>query len=226
MFDAIAPSYDLLNRLISLRQDLSWRRELVRRVSIEEPQDILDLAAGTCDLSIALAKALPECTVVAGDLSREMIRLGEAKAQQSGVEDQVLPVLCDAMAMPFRDECFDVVTCGFGVRNFDDSLGGLREMFRVLRPGGLVAVLELCEPRSPLLFSFYRLYAYKVIPLLGKLLGGNKGAYAYLPRSIAEVSQREEMAQLLRLAGFERVAYHLFIPDVCALYVGYRPSLK
>lgn len=226
MFDAIAPSYDLLNRLISLGLDRGWRAETVRRVRAEYPAEVLDLAAGTGDLSIDLAKALPQATVVAADISQEMLRRAQVKARKEELQEDILFVECDALEMPFRDDCFDVVTCAFGIRNFVDIPAALSQIHRVLRPGGMVAILELCEPRKEGLHALYRYHAFRIIPMLGRLIGRHEQAYRYLPQSIRHVPQREQMCAILRKQGWERVCYKTLFPDVCALYVAYKHSQR
>lgn len=223
MFDAIAPDYDKLNGLMSFGLDALWRKRAVKFVAQTGAADILDLAAGTGDFTIALSRALPSARIVAADLSQNMLKEAERKIQDLGLQ-QVSTVQCDALDLPFSDETFDVITCAFGVRNFSDLHEGLREMHRTLHPGGILVALELCEPSRPLSRLLYKFYAFGVIPLLGAILGHNHKAYAYLPQSIRLMEQRSRMCQALEDVGFIRPTYKVFFPGVCAMYVAYRAS--
>lgn len=225
MFDDIAPTYDLLNRINSLGLDQGWRRDLVRRVADQRPELILDLAAGTGDLSILLAKACEDATIVASDLSMGMLEIGVRKAREEGLS-QVKISVEDAMSLSFDDEHFDVVTCAFGVRNFESISRGYQEIYRVLRPGGMVAILELCRPTNVIVKAGYDLYVDGMIPKVAKLLGRNKEAYSYLGESIKMVPQRHRMIKLMQMAGFANTFYKVYIPGVCALYIGYKPMCK
>ncbi len=222
MFDDIAPDYDKLNHLISLGMDRSWRKSAVKRVADIGAQDILDLAAGTGDFTIALAQVLPEARIVAADLSAGMLSEAERKFGDLGLSC-VSTKVCNALDMPFDTATFDAVTCAFGVRNFSDLSQGLREMLRVLRPRGQAVILELCEPRGHLLHGLYKVYAFHVIPLMGSIVGHHRSAYSYLPKSIHNMTQREDMVTALTAAGFEQVGYKVFAPGVCAMYTAYKP---
>lgn len=223
MFDAIAPEYDRLNRLISFGLDSAWRRSAVKLVSRTGARSLLDLAAGTGDFTIALARALPTARIVAADLSQNMLREADRKFVERGLS-QVSTVQCNALHMPFREGRFDAITCAFGVRNFSDLRQGLSEMYRILRPGGVAVILELCEPDRPISRGLYKLHAFGVIPMLGAMLGNNRKAYAYLPESIHRMTQREGMTEVLEELGFERASFRVFPPGVCAMYVAYKPS--
>lgn len=225
MFDDIAPTYDLLNRINSLGLDQWWRRDLVERVAQEQPQLVLDLAAGTGDLSILLAKECTNATIVASDLSIGMLEIGSHKANEAGLS-QVKISVEDAMDLSFDDYHFDAVTCAFGVRNFESIARGYQEIYRVLRPGGMVAILELCEPTNLLLKAGYDLYVDGIIPNVAKWVGRNKEAYDYLGQSIKKVPQRQQMEKLMQMAGFVHTYHKVYAPEVCALYVGYKPKFK
>lgn len=223
MFDDIAPTYDLLNRVNSLGLDQLWRKDLVEHVAVERPELILDLAAGTGDLSLLLAEQCKGATVVASDLSINMLEIGVQKALRKGLS-QVKVSVEDAMDLSFEEEHFDVVTCAFGVRNFESIARGYQEMYRVLRPGGMVAILELCVPTNPITKAGYNLHVDQVIPFISQLLGRNKAAYQYLGESIRKVPQRRQMEGLMRMAGFINTYYKVYLPGVAALYVGYKPK--
>lgn len=222
MFDSIAPTYDVLNRINTLGLDILWRKDLVNQVAKERPARILDLAAGTGDLSVLLARACKKATVIAGDMSIGMLKIAKEKAEKEHLS-QIKIMEMDALRLPFAGEEFDAITCAFGVRNFGSIAHGYQEMYRVLRPGGMVAILELCEPQSSISHGIYDIHVYHVMPLLGSIIGHNKSAYEYLAKSIEKVPQREEMSQLMEEAGFIHTYHKVYFPSVCALYVGYKP---
>ncbi len=222
MFDTIAPTYDLLNRVNSFGLDIHWRKDLVNRVSNEHPSMILDLATGTADLSIMLAKKCNGATVVATDLSIGMLAIGEQKAREAGL-DQIKFALADALHLPFDNESFDVATCAFGIRNFESIQKGYEEFNRVLRPGGMVAVLELCEPESRLLNLAYNVHMRAIVPVISSFIGHHRDAYTYLADSIHKVPHRSGMEKLMQKAGLVNTYYKVYTPGVCCLYVGYKP---
>lgn len=223
MFDAIAPRYDLLNRLMTLGIDRSWRSLTVRTVKTTRPDAVLDLATGTGDLAIALAKAMPEARVVGADLSEGMIELGRKKVKEAGLDARISMYVADALALPFADNSFDAITIAFGVRNFERLAAGYAEMLRVLRPGGLLCVLELSVPASPIVRPFYNIYTRGFIPLMGRLISGDDSAYRYLPASIRAVPARQKMTALMSEAGFTNARFRSLTLGVCTLYTAQKP---
>lgn len=221
LFDRIAPKYDLLNRINSFGLDLCWRQDLVEQVYAERPRLVLDLAAGTGDLSIMLARK--GIKVVATDISIGMLELAVQKARRKGLENLKISV-ADALDLPFEDNHFDAVTCAFGVRNFSSILDSFKEAYRVLKPGGMVAILELCEPNNIFIRQGYGLHTRLMIPLMSEIIGGNSDAYRYLAKSISVVPQRAGMQGLMEAAGFQHTFYKVYPLGVCTLYVGYKPS--
>lgn len=224
MFDSIAPAYDFMNRAMTMGVDKLWRRRVVNKVKSLSPQRILDVATGTGDLAIKMARRIPGCTVTGIDLSEEMLRVGREKTEKAGLADRVSLMQADCLALPFKDGEFDCVTVAYGVRNFEKLARGYAEMFRVLRPGGMLAVLELSTPVSALALPFYRLYTKRIIPLAGKLVSKDTRAYSYLPESIAAVAQGEDMLDIIRSAGFTRAAFHPMTFGTCTFYSAYKPS--
>lgn len=218
MFDSIAPAYDTMNRLMTLGIDRRWRRKTVAEAVSGNPKAILDIATGTGDLAIALARAAEGATVTGVDLSEGMIEVGRRKVAEAGLAGRVSLSAADALALPFADNSFDVITVAFGVRNFEHLAEGYAEMLRVLRPGGKLCVLELTPPSSSLVRPFYAAYTRGVIPLVGKLISGDSDAYTYLPRSIAAVPARGAMTALIEGAGFEKAGFRSFTFGVCTLY--------
>lgn len=223
MFDRIAPDYDLLNKLNSCGLDRLWRRALVRSVAGTAPDIALDVASGTGDVAIALASACPDVQVVGMDLSEEMMTIGAAKVQCRGLSDRITFGAGDALAIDLPDRSVDAVTCAFGVRNFSSILDGYREFARVLRPGGIVAVLELTEPEEGPMREAYRLYTDLHLRRMARRHSSDPEAYDYLLQSITVAPSREEMRRLMRQAGLVKCRYRIFFPGVCGLYIGYKP---
>ena len=209
MFDRIAPVYDAMNRLMTAGLDRRWRRATVA-ATVRAGDRVLDAACGTGDLAIAARDA--GATVVGLDFSGEMLQRARRKAPE------LEWVQGDALALPFEDASFDAATIGFGVRNLDDLELGLRELRRVLRPGGRLGVLEITRPRG-VLRLFYSLWFDRIVPLLGKVLPGG-AAYAYLPASVRRFPPPEELARLLEEAGFASVEFRLFAGGIVALHTG------
>lgn len=225
MFDSIAPDYDLMNRAMTFGIDRLWRRKAVGMLRSVRHDDILDIATGTGDLAITLARRLRPCRVTGIDLSAEMVAIGREKVAKKGLADAVTLGIADCLALPFADSTFDVITCAYGVRNFADLLAGLREMHRVLRPGGTVMILELSTPTSPVVRPLYDLYAGKIIPAVGRMVSGSRSAYSYLPASIGAVPQREAMEALLAEAGFSSPSTLSLTFGTCAIYTALKPTL-
>lgn len=226
MFDSIAPAYDWMNRAMTLGLDKLWRRTAVNilRRSPRPINDILDVATGTGDLALEMAARLDPNSVVGIDLSEKMLEIGRRKASASSQGDVVKFETGDCLQLPFPDESFDAVTVAFGVRNFENLALGYSEIARVLRPGGIVLVLELSTPTSKIIRPLYDLYAGKVIPSVGKTVSKDSRAYTYLPESIAAVPQGDEMLALMRGAGLEETECRRLTFGVCSIYTGRRPS--
>lgn len=223
MFDNIAPSYDLMNRMMTMGVDRRWRRKCVGLVSKTSPKDILDLAAGTGDLTIALARRVPEARVTGVDLSESMLEVGRGKVRDAHLEERVTLVAGDALALPFGDDTFDAVTIAFGVRNFQDLYAGYSEMLRVLRPGGIMVVLELTPPASKVVRPFYRFYTGCIIPCVGRMVSKDTRAYTYLPESIAAVPARNDMTELMTSVGFEESRWKSLTLGVATIYTAVKP---
>lgn len=222
MFDRIAPSYDRLNHLLSFGIDRLWRRRATRRVAAAAPAAILDLAAGTGDWSLLLARRFPDARITGVDLSPEMLAAARRKAERRGLADRIRFEEGDAERLTAADGAFDLVTVGFGVRNFARLEQCLREMHRVLRAGGTLAVLELSTPRNPLWRTLYEFYGFRLLPLVGGAISGDRGAYRYLPASIRAFHRPERFAELLRDAGFRTVERESLSGGIATLYVAER----
>jgi ubiquinone/menaquinone biosynthesis methyltransferase len=197
MFQRIAPTYDRLNGLLSAGLDARWRRRAVEELKLAPPGPILDLCAGTMDLTAELSICSPIERIVAVDFSESMLQVGRRKAPRAEV------VVADAMALPFADATFAAVVCGFGMRNLSDTRRGAAEVHRVLAPGGVFITLEFFRPHRPSARLFHATYAKLVLPTVGGWLSGDPAAYGYLARSMAGFLTRAEYEALLVTVGFE-----------------------
>ncbi len=222
MFDSIAPAYDFMNRAMTMGIDIWWRRLAVKRLKRIRPTSILDVATGTGDFAIQLHNTLHPQHITGVDLSQGMLDEAVRKVKQKGLDGAITFEQGDCMALRMKDETFDAVTVAFGVRNFEHLQQGYREMARVLKPGGMLCVLELSTPTHPLIRWFYDLYTLHIIPWLGSLKSGDKSAYRYLPQSIAAVPQGDDMLQLMRNAGLHEATFKRLTLGVCTIYVGVR----
>lgn len=228
MFDEISPRYDLLNHLLSFNIDRYWRRATTRRVAPVDGKPILDVCTGTGDLALAYYRRTRGAVAIHGaDFSHEMLELAAAKAMRHKVDHGVSFVEADAQRLPYADDRFQIVCVAFGLRNVSDTTRGLQEMTRVCAPGGRVAVLEFSMPRVRPLRAFYGFYFRQVLPLLGQLLARNRhGAYNYLPASVLEFPEGDELARLMTDVGLTKVAWRRLTFGVATLYVGTKPATE
>lgn len=231
MFDTIAPSYDFMNDAMTFGLDRVWRTKaigILRRelgAAVAEPK-ILDVACGTGDVTFHLRQELDPCHVDGVDLSAGMLRQAEAKLateRYSRYAGSVTFTEADCLALPFADASYDAVTVAYGVRNFENLLKGYTEMLRVLRPGGVICVLELCEPANAVVRSLYKLYSRCLIPITGRIVSGDRKAYSYLLDSIDRCPRRQGMVELMHQAGFAGGRYHTLAPGTVAVYTAHRP---
>lgn len=220
MFDKIARRYDRMNRIMSMGFDKSWRRRSVAFLKPYHPETILDMASGTGDLAILMRKKLSARRVIGADLSEEMMNIGRHKAERAGESEYVTFEYQDCMSLTYPDHSFDVVTAAFGVRNFEHLEQGLAEMYRVLKPGGHLMILELSTPRWFPMNILYRIYSTTIIPLLGTLMSLDKQAYRYLPESIKAMPQGSDMTALLTKVGFRNTTFRTYTGGVCTAYYG------
>lgn len=219
MFDGIAPRYDLLNRLMSFGLDRRWRKKIVRALALGPGARVLDLATGTADVALAIARTHRDSLVIGLDPSTRMLDVGRHKIATQDLADRVTLVAGDAQALDFPDQSFDGVCMAFGIRNVPDRARALAEMARVTRPGGRVVILELSEPRRGVLAPLARFHIHQLVPRLGALLSGSR-EYRYLQRSIAAFPPPELFADMMRTAGMEVLAQNSLSLGVCYLHVG------
>lgn len=218
MFDNIAGRYDLLNRLISLGIDQSWRRKTVASLALEPSSGVLDLATGTADLAIMIAKLHPGVEITGVDPSTNMLAVGQKKVERELLTERVRLLEGDAQALPFEDNSFDGTCIAFGIRNVPDRVQGLREMARVTRSGGRVAILELSEPRGSVMGALARFHVHTVVPWMGAILSGKK-EYRYLQKSIAAFPPAEHFATTMDEAGLAVLEVVPLTFGVAHLYV-------
>ena len=209
MFDNIAPSYDRLNHIISFNLDRIWRRRVMGIVRRAKATKIMDIATGTGDLAIALAKSIEPAHILGIDLSEEMLTVARRKVQRAGLESRITLEKGDAENLAIVESgSIDAATVAFGVRNFENLEQGLREIHRTLRVGGTFVVLELSVPKNRLIRWFYAQYSHRILPGIGAMISKDKQAYVYLPESIDEFPAPERFAEMLRSAGFKGVKRH------------------
>jgi len=224
MFDRIAPTYDRLNHLLSLGRDFSWRRRAARAFPQCEGLEVADLATGTGDLLIALLRERPNVAEAVGvDLSEEMLKIGQDKITRYGYADRVRLVRDDAVHSALPADNFDAVTMAFGIRNTPDVTATLREIHRLLKPGGTAVILEFSMPRGMILRGCYLAYLRLGVPVIGALLSGSMSAYRYLNESIEAFHRPDDFCSLMRQTGFSEVKATPLTWGVASIYQGLKP---
>lgn len=223
MFTRIAPRYDLLNRLLSGRMDTRWRARTAKELQpILERADalVLDLCCGTGDLAFTFARRA-KARIVGVDFSHTMLVRAKEKSEFASAKNWRIPFFeADALRLPFADTSFDLVTTAFGFRNLANYQAGLQEISRVLKPEGMVGILEFTDPAPGLMGNAYRFYTQKLLPKIGGVISGDAAAYAYLPKSVARFFRPDELAGLMKEVGYRDVRYHLLTLGSVALHVG------
>jgi len=220
MFNAIAGRYDFLNRLLSLGQDVRWRKSLIKFLADHDKQKVLDLATGTADVLIVLTKDNPKVHQGFGvDPAVKMLEIGRKKIAAQHLEDRLMLQQGDAQALPFLDESFDCVTISFGIRNIPDLRLALLEMYRVTRKGGRVLILEFSKPANPVLKAGHWLYLQTVVPLVGFIFSGNFKAYTYLNQTIQTFPYGDRFCKILKQMGFIEIHAHPLMGGAATIYV-------
>ncbi|MDP4278643.1 MAG: bifunctional demethylmenaquinone methyltransferase/2-methoxy-6-polyprenyl-1,4-benzoquinol methylase UbiE, partial [Bacteroidota bacterium] len=217
MFNAIAPAYDFMNRLMSFRQDIRWRRKALETLLSLAPASLLDVATGTGDFAIDAYRILHPQQIVGIDLSKGMMNVAEEKVKQAHIESSFRFEQQDCLSMTFPDNSFEAIISAFGVRNFEHIDKGLTEMFRVLKPGGKLVILELSRPTWFPAKQLFKLYTSVFFPAAGKLFSKDKQAYEYLPASIQLVPQGKAMTDMLTRIGFSEASFRTFTWGVCSM---------
>jgi demethylmenaquinone methyltransferase / 2-methoxy-6-polyprenyl-1,4-benzoquinol methylase len=222
MFDAIAARYDFLNHVLSVGLDVRWRARAIREAGLAADARVLDLCTGTADFAIAAVHAAPDARVLGVDFAGAMLRVGLAKLRARALDTRITLVRGDATAIPVRDSWADAATIGFGIRNVADPDAALRELARVVKPGGRLAILEFGQPSVPGLRTLYRWYFTIVLPRLGRLVSKHRSAYSYLPASVGTFPSPPEFAATISSHGFRSVRAVPLSLGVVYLYVATR----
>ena len=220
LFDNIAPDYDRLNHILSLNIDKGWRKKAVKELAdVEVPLKVLDVACGTGDFTIEIARKTAKGSEIIGvDISEGMMAVGREKIAKAGVE--AVMEVADCEALPYDDNTLDRISVGFGVRNFEHLELGLREMHRVLKPSGKLVILELSIPSNPVIRWCYKLYFLKILPAIGGMVSGDRGAYEYLPASVLRFPAPDKFIGMMKDAGFGVVEHTPLTLGICRMYVG------
>lgn len=219
MFDNIAPAYDPLNHILSLGIDRSWRRRAIHWLRTFKPDTVLDIATGTGDFAILAGKRIRPSRILGVDISEGMMQVGRRKVEREGLSSMITFQKEDCAALSLPDASFDAATIAFGVRNFEALDTSLREIHRVLRPGGHMAILEFSSPVHFPMKQLFAVYAKVVLPTVGRLISKDSRAYSYLPETIRAFPQGEVMQGILLKAGFKEVAFRRLTFGICTLYM-------
>lgn len=221
LFNSIAEDYDKLNHILSLGVDRTWRKRAIKCIAEDKPQRILDIACGTGDFSLEIARRTnPETMIVGLDLSEGMLEVMDRKVAEAGLSGRISTRQGNSEAMDFADDLFDRVTIAFGIRNFENRETALKEILRILKPGGRLVILELSVPSNTVLRWFYNLYFTKVLPWIGGAVSGDKAAYSYLPASVIQFPGKEEWMATMSSCGYKEVRHKAFTFGICRMYTG------
>lgn len=219
MFNSIAHSYDFLNHKLSMGIDYGWRKKAIQQLQPFTPKSILDIATGTGDFAILASRMLQPAQLVGADISEGMMEIGRKKIQTLGLEKVISFKKEDCMNLSFEENTFDAVTAAFGIRNFADLDKGLKEMCRVLKPGGHLSIVELCEPAHFPMKQLFGLYSHTVMPAFGRLISKDVNAYKYLIATMEAFPQGEKMVEILKDAGFSEARFHRMTFGICTMYL-------
>ena len=218
MFDNIAPTYDKLNHRLSWDIDKGWRKKAIKALAPYQPQSLLDIATGTGDFAILAAQMLQPKRLVGADISEGMMDIGRQKVKALGLEQVVTFEKEDCLHLSYHSDTFDAVTAAFGIRNFADLDAGLREMYRVLKPGGHLSIIELTTPVTFPMKQLFHIYSHTVLPVYGRLISKDTSAYSYLTKTIEVFPQGEQMVEILQKAGFSEAHFKRLTCGICTMY--------
>lgn len=223
VFHSVAAKYDIMNDVMSMGIHRLWKRFTIDCSGVRPGQQVLDLAGGTGDITALFSKRVgPTGKVVLADINESMLNVGRDKLRDLGLVTNIEFVQANAEALPFADNSFDIVSIGFGLRNVTDKDAALRSIFRVLKPGGRLLVLEFSKPQSEVLSKAYDLYSFRILPFMGQLIANDKESYQYLAESIRMHPDQETLKQMMQDAGFAEVSYHNLTGGIVALHRGYK----
>lgn len=218
MFDIIAPTYDKLNHRLSWDIDRGWRKQAIKQLAPYKPQTLLDIATGTGDFAILATQMLHPQRLIGADISEGMMTVGRQKVAELGLQDIISFDKEDCLALSYPDNTFDAVTAAFGIRNFADLDCGLKEMCRVLKPGGHLSIVELTTPPHFPMKQLFHIYSHTVLPLYGRLISKDTSAYSYLTKTIEAFPQGERMTDVLHKAGFSQASFQRLTFGICTMY--------
>lgn len=216
MFDNIAGRYDLLNRLLSFRRDVTWRKKAIRKMEIDKNMLVLDLACGTGDMILELQKQVNGVNVIGADFSKNML----CAAKKKGVSAPLLAA--DAHFLPFKENTFDRIMIAFGFRNVVDKDKGLNNLYRVLKPGGRLCILEFSHPEGVIFSKIYKFYFTKLLPFIGGIISGDRNAYSYLPDSVYKFPKKDVYEKMILDAGFDKIEFNPMTFGICDATICYK----
>jgi len=219
MFDSIADKYDFLNHFLSFGVDYYWRNKVLKIIKSRKPKSILDIATGTGDLAILASKVKPE-KIVGIDISQNMLNVGIEKVNKKGLEKLITLQQEDSEDLSFDDNTFDLAMAAFGVRNFQNLEKGLGEIRRVLKPGGILIVLEFSQPRSFPMKQLYGFYSNNILPTFGRIISNDASAYTYLPESVKRFPAFEDFTKIMENVGFNKTTYESLTSGISSIYIG------
>jgi demethylmenaquinone methyltransferase/2-methoxy-6-polyprenyl-1,4-benzoquinol methylase len=225
MFDSIAPQYDFLNRLLSLRQDIYWRRTMITALDLPDNASVLDVACGTGDVLLEiLSRTKSHKLIVGADFAPGMLKLARIKLLQENSVTNVQLIAGNALHLPFPPDSFDAITIAFGIRNIMDRKSALTSFFKCLKPGGIVAVLELATPSNKFFLSLYLFYFSKILPIIGSFFSKHLKAYDYLPASVINFPPPDKFAAIMKHAGFGEIKWRRLTLGIATVHIGQKPS--
>jgi demethylmenaquinone methyltransferase/2-methoxy-6-polyprenyl-1,4-benzoquinol methylase len=222
VFSSVASSYDVMNDAMSMGMHRLWKRILVEIAGIKDHDVVLDIAAGTGDIAKLISKQFPSTEIYVSDINNEMLSVGRERSIDEGFSNNTFFCQLSGEAIPFKDNTFDVITLGFGLRNFTDKPEGLKEIKRCLKKGGRLLVLEFSKPNNPLFSKVYDWYSFNILPKLGAVLANDSDSYKYLAESIRMHPDQEALKNMVIESGFDDCKFYNLLNGIVAIHVGYK----